>query len=71
MERGKGKGKAYCFVLLVEIVNVAIEDLDEKLDGHGGVHAGICYSESTLEAFEDAFTVAIELWLISTRMSLR
>ena len=28
-------------VLLVEVVDVAVEDFDEELDAHGGVHAGI------------------------------
>lgn len=48
-------------ILLVEVVDVAVEDLDEELDGDGGVHAGICNAEGTLEAFEDAFAIAVEL----------
>lgn len=35
-------------VLLVEIVDVAVEDLDEELNGDGGVHAGIGDAEGTL-----------------------
>lgn len=48
-------------VLLVEVVNVAVEDLDEEFDGDGGIHARVCDAECTLEAFEDAFSIAIEL----------
>lgn len=51
-------------VLLVEVVDVAIEDLDEEFDGDGGVHAGVCDAEGTLEAFKDAFAVAVELLVI-------
>lgn len=49
------------FVLLVEVVDVAVEDLDEEFDGDGGVHAGVCDAEGALETFEDAFAVAVEL----------
>lgn len=48
-------------VLLVEIVDVAVEDLDEELNGDGGVHAGVGDAEGTLEAFEDSFAIAVEL----------
>lgn len=49
------------FVLLVKVVDVAVENLDEEFDRDSGVHASICDAESTLEAFEDAFAVAVEL----------
>lgn len=39
--RGLGSFRAYRLILLVEVIEVSIEDLDEKLDGHGGVHAGV------------------------------
>lgn len=48
-------------VFLVEVVDVAVQDLDEELDGDGRVHAGICDAERALEAFEDALAVAV--WL--------
>jgi len=49
------------FVLLVKVVDVAVEDLDEEFNRDGGVHASVCDAESTLEAFEDALAVAVEL----------
>lgn len=49
------------FVLLVEVVDVAVEDLDEEFYRHGGVHAGVCDAEGPLEALEDALAVAVEL----------
>ena len=48
-------------VLLVEVVDVAVEDLDEELDAHGGVHAGVGDAEGALQAFEDALAVAVGL----------
>jgi hypothetical protein len=48
-------------VLLIEIVHITIEYFDEELDGNGGVHAGVRYTKRTLEAFEDAFAVSVEL----------
>lgn len=49
-------------VLLLVVVNVAVEDFNEELHGYGGVHAGICDAESALQAFEDALSVTIYLW---------
>lgn len=49
------------FVLLIEVVDIAVEDLDEEFDGYGGVHACVCDAEGTLETFEDAFAIAVEL----------
>jgi hypothetical protein len=48
-------------VLLVEIVDIAVEDFYEELDGDSGVHAGVGHTEGTLEALEDSFPVAVEL----------
>jgi hypothetical protein len=48
-------------VLLIEIVYIAIEYFDEEFDGNGGVHAGVRYAKRTLEAFENAFAVSVEL----------
>lgn len=50
-------------VLLVEVVHVAVQDLDEELHGDGRVHAGVGDAERALEAFEDALAVAVELFL--------
>ena len=51
-------------VLLVEVVDVAIQDLDEQLDADGRVHAGVGDAQGALEAFEDALAVAVGLWLL-------
>lgn len=53
--------RSHSLVLLVEVVDVAVQDLDEELDGDGGVHAGVCDSEGALEALEDALAVAVGL----------
>ena len=58
----KWKGKeAYLLVLLIKVVQVSVEDLDEELNRDCRVHACVCDSERTLQTFEDAFTVAVEL----------
>lgn len=49
-------------VLLIEVVDVAVQDLDEEFYRYGGVHAGVGDAEGALEAFQDAFAVAVELW---------
>ena len=48
-------------VLLVEVVDVAIQNLDEEFNGDGGVHAGVCDAQGTLETFEDALAVTVGL----------
>lgn len=48
-------------VLLIEVVDVAVEDLHEELDRHSGIHAGVGDAEGALETFEDTFAVAVEL----------
>lgn len=50
-------------VLLIEVVDVAVENLDEQLDGDCGVHAGVGNTQCALETLENAFTVAVELGL--------
>lgn len=35
-------------VLLVEVIDVAVQNFDEELDRDGRVHAGVCNAESTL-----------------------
>ena len=57
-------------ILLVEVVDVAIEDLNKELHRHGRIHTGVCDTESALEAFEDALAVAVELELLGKRYSL-
>ena len=51
----------YLLVLLVVVVHIAIQDLDEEFDRNGSVHASIGNAKSTLQAFENALAVAIEL----------
>ena len=53
--------RRYSIVFLVKVVDVAVQDLHEELDGDGGVHAGVGDAEGTLEAFEDALAVAVGL----------
>lgn len=48
-------------VLLVKVVDVAVENLDKELDADGRVHAGIGDTEGALQALEDAFAVAVGL----------
>lgn len=48
-------------VLLVEIVDIAVEDFHKEFDGDGGVHAGVGHTEGALEALENSFAVAVEL----------
>lgn len=48
-------------VLLVEIVDVAVEDLDEELDAHGCIHASVGDTKGALQAFEHALAVAVKL----------
>lgn len=65
--------KTYRLILLVKVVYVAVQNLNEKFDGYRGVHAGVCYTQSTLQTFEHTFTIAIKLLYISnkTRSSQR
>jgi len=46
---------------LIEVVYIAVQNLHEELDGHRSVHAGVCYTKSALQTFEDALAIAIEL----------
>lgn len=48
-------------VLLVEIVDIAVENFHKELDGDSGVHTGVGHTEGALEALEDSFAVAVEL----------
>lgn len=49
------------FVLLIEVVHVAVENFDEQLHGYGSVHASVCDAESALETFENTLAVTIYL----------
>lgn len=49
------------FVLLVVIVDVAVEDLDEQLDGDSRVHAGVGHAQRALKAFKHTLAITVEL----------
>ena len=51
----------YGIVLLVEVVDIAVQDLNEELDRDCCVHAGIGDAESTLQALEHTLAIAVEL----------
>jgi len=53
--------RTYSFILLVKVVNVLVQDLDKELNRDRCIHAGIGNAKGTLETFEDALTVAVEL----------
>lgn len=50
-------------VLLVEVVDVAVENFDEELDAYGGIHASIGDAKSALKTLEHALAVAVGLSL--------
>lgn len=51
----------HSLILLVEVVDVAVQDLDKKFDRDAGIHAGICNTEGTLETFKDALAITVKL----------
>lgn len=53
--------ETHCLVLLIKVVNISVQDLDEEFHRHCCVHAGICNAECSLETFENALSVAVEL----------
>lgn len=55
----------HCLVLLVEVVDVAVEDFHKQLNRYSGVHARICYSKCTLQALEYTFAIAVKLKNVS------
>jgi len=55
-------GVTYRFVTLIEIVDIAVQDLDEQLDGRCGFHARVGDAQSPLKAFEHPLAITIELW---------
>ena len=52
---------AYRFVLLVKVVDVAVEDLDEELDGGCRLHTGVGHTQSSLQTLKDTLAVAVQL----------
>ena len=51
----------YSFILLIKIVDIAVEDLHKELDGHSSVHASICNTQRPLETFQDSLPISVEL----------
>ena len=49
------------FILLVKVVDVAVQDLDEQFNGDGCIHASICNTQSPLKTFEDSLSITIKL----------
>jgi hypothetical protein len=45
------RGKAYRFIPLVEVIHIAIQNLNEQLNRNHSAHAGVCYPQCSLEAF--------------------
>ena len=54
----------YSLVLLIKVVDISVQDLDEQLDRHGGVHARISHSQGPLQALQNPFAVAVELLVL-------
>ncbi len=50
---------SYSFILLIKVIDVAIEDLNKELDGNSGVHASICNTKSALKTFQDSLAITI------------
>jgi len=51
----------YRLVLLVKIVDVAVEDLDKELNRYGGIHARVRHTQGALQTLEHAFAVSVGL----------
>ena len=51
-----------CVVLLVEVVDVAVENFDEQLDAHSSVHTSVSNAQGTLQALKYALAVAVRLF---------
>ena len=55
------KRNTYRLILLIKIVDVAIQDFDKQFNRHRSVHASVGDAEGTLETFQHPFAVTIEL----------
>src|SRR5436309_13565418 len=53
----------YSFVLLIKIVYVAVENFDKQFNGHGSIHACICYAKSALQTLKHPFRITVQLWV--------
>lgn len=58
-------GRAYSIVLLVEVIDIAVQNLNEELDRDCSVHARIGDAESTLQALEHTLPIAVELLVLA------
>lgn len=56
---------AYRLILLLKIINIAIENLNKELYRYCSVHACISYPESTLQTLKNALAITIQLEQVS------
>ena len=54
-------GHAHSLILLVKVVQVAVQNFDKQFHRHGGIHARICHTQGSLQALQDALAIAIKL----------
>lgn len=60
-----GEFNAYGFILLLEVVDVAIEDFHEKFYRNCRVHARIGNSQGALKTFQNSLAVSVKLEWVS------
>jgi hypothetical protein len=51
----------YSIILLVEVVHVAVQNLNKEFHGHRGIHTCVSNTECTLQTFEHSLSIAVEL----------
>ena len=62
IHRHDRKGRStYSIILLVKVIDIAVENLDEQLNRHGRVHASVSHPEGTLQTFEYPLAITVEL----------
>ena len=55
----------YRFILLVEVIHISVQDLYKQLYRYRSIHARIGHTQSALQTFENALTIAVELSFVS------
>jgi hypothetical protein len=63
-------GRAHSLVLLVKIVDIAVQYLHKQLHGYRCVHASIRDSERSLQTLQYTFTVTVELVILLSACAL-
>lgn len=51
----------YGLILLVKVVDVAVEDLNEELHTDRGIHTGVSHPQRTLQALKHTLAITVEL----------